>query len=87
MPDEKVPVRWQVAEDEGFKKVVQTCTEYARTKLAHSVNVEVESLEPGREYFYRFEAGPEISPGGRTKSAPDAGASASEMGFAFASCQ
>ncbi len=39
MPDEEVSVLWQVAEDEGFKKVVQTGTEYARIELAHSVTL------------------------------------------------
>jgi alkaline phosphatase D len=87
MPDQEVPVRWQVAEDEGFKRVVQTGTEYARIELAHSVHAEVEGLEPGREYFYRFKAGSEISPVGRTKTAPAAGTSVAEMNFAFASCQ
>jgi alkaline phosphatase D len=49
---------------------VREGTEYARPELAHSVHVEVEGLEPGREYFYRFETGGEISPTGRTKTAP-----------------
>jgi len=69
MSDEEVQVRWQVAEDESFRKVVQTGTEYARIELAHSVHAEVEGLEPGREYFYRFKAGSELSPVGRTKTA------------------
>ena len=87
MPDREVPVRWQVASDENFRRVVREGTEFARPELAHSVHADVEGLEPGREYFYRFKIGPEVSPVGRTKTAPEVGASVSEMNFVFASCQ
>ena len=87
MPNGKVSVRWEVAKDEGFRSVVRRGTEFARLELAHSVHVEVEGLEPAREYFYRFKAGPEISPVGRTKTTPAPGAKVSELAFAFASCQ
>ena len=87
MPDGEVPVRWQVASDENFRRIVREGTEFARPELAHSVHAEVEGLESAREYFYRFKVGSELSPVGRTKTAPEAGASVSEMTFAFASCQ
>lgn len=87
MPQKKIPVRWEVAEDENFRRVVEKGKAFARPELAHSVHVEVEDLEPGREYFYRFKAGREVSPVGRTKTAPAAGAGVAEMTFAFASCQ
>ncbi len=48
MPDRNVPVRWEVAADEGFRKVVRRGTEFARPELAHSVHVEVEGLAPAR---------------------------------------
>jgi alkaline phosphatase D len=87
MPEIKFPVLWEVASDEGFRKVVRRGVEFARPELAHSVHVEVEGLQPGREYFYRFKVGPEESPVGRTKTAPARGAKVSRMSFAFASCQ
>ena len=87
MPDRNVPVRWEVAADEGFRKVVRRGTEVARPELAHSVHVEVEGLAPARWYYYRFKAGDEISPVGRTRTAPAPGAKVSELSFAFASCQ
>ena len=87
LPDREIPVRWQVAGDENFRQIVRQGTELARPELAHSVHVEVEGLEPAREYFYRFMVGLELSPTGRTKTAPAAGASVSGMTFAFASCQ
>ena len=56
-------------------------------ELAHSVHVEVGGLQPSGEYFYRFRAGSELSPVGRTRTAPAFGASVGEMNFAFVSCQ
>jgi len=87
MPEQSVPVRWEVAADENFGWIVRQGTARARPELAHSVHVEVEGLEPAREYFYRFKAGSEISPVGRTKTAPAPGAAVAQMRFAFASCQ
>ncbi len=87
MPAEAVPVRWEVATDERFRSVVARGTETARPELAHSVHVETTGLRPGAEYFYRFKAGREISPVGRTKTAPAALSSPAELNFAFVSCQ
>ena len=87
MPDRKIPVQWQVATDERFGNIVREGTEFARPELSHSVHAEVGGLEPATEYFYRFRAGPELSPVGRTKTAPAAGASVAALSFAFASCQ
>ncbi|MQA84865.1 MAG: alkaline phosphatase [Streptosporangiales bacterium] len=87
MPDRKVPVQWQIARDEGFRRVVRSGTADAVPELGHSVHVEVGGLRPGREYYYRFKAGSDISPVGRTRTAPAPGDSVSQMSFAFASCQ
>ncbi|TWD80883.1 alkaline phosphatase D [Kribbella amoyensis] len=85
MPREDVPVQWEVAEDERFAKVVKTGTAIASADLGHSVHPEVRGLAAGREYFYRFRVGKEVSPAGRSKTLP-AGA-ASRFTFALASCQ
>lgn len=87
MPRRDVEVRWELASDEGFEDVLQSGTTLATPELAHSVHVEVGGLEPRRFYWYRFMAGDEVSPTGRTKTAPAAGAPLSAMAFAFASCQ
>lgn len=87
MPDRKVPVRWEVAEDEGFRKVVSRGTEVATPELGHSVHAEVEGLRPFREYYYRFKVGGETSPVGRTKTAPEPGAALDSLSFALGSCQ
>lgn len=86
MPAVTVPVSWEVAEDEHFAHVVKHGTEIARPELSHSVHAEVSGLRPGRDYFYRFRAGGDISPIGRTRTAPAAG-SPQSVRFAFVSCQ
>jgi alkaline phosphatase D len=87
MPARKVPVRYEVATDEGFRHVVRKGNAFATPELAHSVHVEVEGLDPAREYFYRFKTGPEESPVGRTLTAPAADADLARLAFAFVSCQ
>ena len=87
MPGDEVQVDWQVAEDERFSKVVASGSETARRELAHSVRVEAGGLEPDRWYFYRFRAGGEVSPVGRTRTTPLPHVTPAELRFAFASCQ
>lgn len=82
-----VTVDYEVAADEGFRRVVTRGSAVATRELAHSVHPEVRGLEPGRWYYYRFRAGTAISPVGRTRTAPAAGAPTARMRFAFASCQ
>ncbi|PLR77422.1 alkaline phosphatase [Bacillus sp. V3-13] len=87
MPAKKVPVKWEVAKDENFRKIVQRGTEVAAPELAHTVHAEVRGLKPNQVYFYRFKSGNEISPTGKTKTLPSARSSVASMTFAFASCQ
>ncbi|MEU6265532.1 alkaline phosphatase D family protein [Saccharopolyspora shandongensis] len=87
MSDRIVPVQWQVATDEQFRHVVADGTEMARPESAHSVHVELDRLEPATDYFYRFRVDGELSPVGRTKTAPRFGARLDRFAFAFASCQ
>ncbi len=87
MPLRPVPVRWEISEDERFRRVARRGTALASPELSHAVHPQVEGLEPGREYFYRFRAGREISQIGRTKTLPAANATPSSFTFATASCQ
>lgn len=85
--EQPVSVRWQVAEDERFERVVADGAQLARAEHAHSVHVDVAGLRPARDYWYRFMAGDETSPLGRTRTAPEAGSAPPFLTFAFASCQ
>ncbi|WP_202919031.1 alkaline phosphatase D family protein [Saccharothrix deserti] len=87
MPRTKVPVEWQVAKDEGFRRIAASGIAWAVPELAHSVHVEVDGLAPDREWFYRFRYRDDVSPVGRTRTAPVPGASGGSLAFAFASCQ
>ena len=51
------------------------------------MHVDVTGLEPDRWYYYRFIAGGEVSPIGRTRTFPPIGTPADRLRFAFASCQ
>ncbi len=87
MPPEGVPVEWELAHDERITSVVRRGVEYATPEWAHSIHVEPEGLEPGREYWYRFTAGGVRSPIGRTQTAPEHGASLDRLKFALVCCQ
>ncbi len=82
-----IEVRWEVARDEALAEVVRSGTCLAHAEHAHSVHVEVEGLEPDREYFYRFRAGSEGSPVGRTRTLPLATVPTDRLRLAVASCQ
>ncbi len=86
MPMAAVEVTWEVAAERAFRTVVQTGTAVARPELGHSIHVEVGGLAPGREYFYRFRAGREVSPVGRTKTAPAAGSPVDQLRFGVCGC-
>ena len=87
MPPDPVEVSWEIASDAEMKGIVRTGTAIARIETAHSVHVEVDGLEPGRPYFYRFRAGDVDSPIGRAKAFAAAGSDVSELKFASAGCQ
>ncbi len=86
MPSRTYPVRWQVARDPRFRRVVRSGTAYARPTAAHSVHVEVAGLRSGTEYFYRFKVGSHLSRTGRTRTAPAYDAMASGLAMSFVSC-
>ena len=80
-------VRWEVAEDEAFRKVVSKGSAVAAPELAHSVHVDANGLRPERWYWYRFMLGDAVSPVGRTRTAPAADALPAKLKLAVASCQ
>ncbi len=83
---ERVPVRWEVADDERFQRIVASGEETAEAAWAHGVHAEPGGLEPARWYWYRFQALGQQSAVGRTRTAPAADAETT-LRFAIASCQ
>ena len=87
MPTNPFPVHWEVSLDSDFRKVVKRGTELSKPQMGHSVHVEVDGLEPATWYYYRFKSQADVSPVGRTKTAPAFNSQVDEVKFAFASCQ
>jgi alkaline phosphatase D len=82
-----VTVRWEIADDEGFRRGLRTGQAQALPELAHSVHVEASGLAPDRWYFYRFTLGEWVSPVGRTRTLPAPDAPVQRLRLGYASCQ
>ncbi|WP_447726145.1 alkaline phosphatase D family protein [Sphingomonas koreensis] len=79
-----VAVAWEVAEDEGFRRVVRKGRALAASGRAGAVHVPVAGLQPGRPYFYRFHLGGAVSRAGRTATIA---ADPQTVRLALTSCQ
>jgi alkaline phosphatase D len=87
MPDRDIPVAYELALDPRFRRVVRRGVAPARARFAHSVHADVDCLEPGQEYYYRFRAGTYVSPTGLARTAPHPRSRPSGLRFAIANCQ
>jgi alkaline phosphatase D len=83
----RVEVHWEIASDEHFHTLVQQGSVWTAHEVGHSVHAEVHGLEPARWYWYRFWVGDDISPVGRTRTAPAPQAPLARFRCAVASCQ
>ncbi len=70
--EDPVAVQLEVATDSGFSSVVVTRDLSAWAENDYCVKVKVDGLQPYQTYYYRFSYGDEVSPVGRTKTAPTA---------------
>lgn len=87
MPQAPVAVRWEIAADARFGKIIDRGEALATPQFAHAVHVQARGLEPSRWYWYRFMAGDAVSTTGRTRTAPAADNARGRLAFAIASCQ
>ena len=51
LPQEPIEVTWEVAADDGMKKIVARGNTMARPHMGHSVHVDVRGLEAARPYL------------------------------------
>ncbi|MCX4732626.1 alkaline phosphatase [Streptomyces sp. NBC_01363] len=82
-------VHWEVAEDKDFTRVVARGTTVAKASSDHTVKADVRGLSPATAYWFRFSAGDgaeTVSPAGRTRTAPAAGAAIPGVRFGVVSC-
>jgi alkaline phosphatase D len=87
MPAADWPLRYEVASDEKFRRIVKRGDATAEAGFAHSVHLEVKGLESARDYWYRFTAGDHMSAVGRTRTLPAPRAQVERLRIAVASCQ
>ncbi|MFI9543342.1 alkaline phosphatase D family protein [Streptomyces sp. NPDC052016] len=88
LPAQRVTVRWELAHDENFRRIVRRGTATAHPEFHHTVHVEVPHLAPDRVLHYRFRVGSWVSPAGRTRTAPAARAHGTgRLTLAAVSCQ
>lgn len=87
MPPRDFPVRFEVAIDDNFRRIVARGNATAEARYAHSVHHEVGGLDPARDYWYRFAAGDYVSAAGRTRTLPAPGTTVNAMRIVTASCQ
>ncbi|MEI7931487.1 MAG: alkaline phosphatase D family protein [Alphaproteobacteria bacterium] len=79
-------VSWDVAEDEGMRRIVRRGQTQTDAALAHALHIEVGGLRADRPYWYRFTAMGDTSPIGRARTAPAQGARNTRLKLAIASC-
>lgn len=78
--------RLVVAKDKGMRKVVATAIVPTGRGVDGVLKSRISGLSPSTEYFYAWESGSDVSPIGRTRTAPAPG-SADAVRMAFSSCQ
>jgi len=79
-----VAVRYEIAADPRFRRVLRTGRGLAHPERAHAVHVEIMGLPAGRPYWYRFHALGATSPLGRAVTVPRV---ADRLRVAVTSCQ
>ena len=81
---ESYRVRFEVAADPRFRRIVHRAHTRVGPEEVHTVHADVTGLRPERDYWYRFESKREVSPVGHFRTAPRR---ANHLKFAFVSCQ
>ena len=79
-------VRWEVARDARFRRIVRRGRFVTGPARDHTVKVDVSGLEPGTDYHYRFHLDGATSRVGRTRTAPAAASSPDRLRFGVVSC-
>ncbi len=79
-------VRWELARDEHFRRVVARGRVRTSAERDHTVKVDVQGLSPYTRYWYRFRAQGQTSPVGRTQTSPDVDGTIFALRMALVSC-
>lgn len=65
-----VVMRWEVATDPGFRRLVSAGWATARAETGYTAKVDAKGLQAGRTYYYRFRTLFDVSPVGITRTLP-----------------
>lgn len=79
-----VSVSWEVASDADFTQLVNEDSTEVRQAYDYTLKVDVQGLEPGKTYYYRFHAAGVTSPVGVTRTLPEG--NVDQVTFAVLSC-
>ena len=81
---EDVPLTYEVATDASFATLVSSGSTLASAASGHTAKADATGLAAGKDYFFRFRSGDTVSPVGRTRTLPAAGATS--VSLAVFSC-
>ncbi|MFT4091124.1 MAG: alkaline phosphatase D family protein [Asticcacaulis sp.] len=81
--DRATEIIWQVAEDEGFGRIVQQGRYITDQDRDYTLKVDVTGLVAGQVYYYRFLCGAQTSPVGQAQTLPE---NTDRLVLAVASC-
>ena len=87
MLEQGAAVQWMLSQTPDMATIVRRGETVAEAAWAHSVHVEIDDLEAGREYWYQFRSLGHVSPIGRTKTLPSSNSPMDSARFVTASCQ
>ncbi len=69
-PADEIDTRWVLAHDPALRRVVSEGVVRGTAARDHTIKVDASGLDPGRSYYYRFEALGHRSAVGRTRTLP-----------------
>jgi alkaline phosphatase D len=82
LSDGPAAATWVIARDPALADVVREGEATTGPDLDHTITVDIDGLEPATSYWYRFSAGGEDSPVGRTRTLPATGDGPLRLGLA-----
>ena len=77
----EIEVKWEISGDKGFSDIVNSGKVSTGSDHDYTVKVDVDGLEPGQQYFYKFTALGASSDIGRTKTSPTSGIDSVKLGI------
>src|SRR4051812_47851358 len=81
-----ISVTWEIATDASFGSIVKKGTVPTGPLRDHTVKIDARGLKAATTYYYRFRYGANVSPVGRTRTAPSYAADLDHLKLGVVSC-